>query len=251
MGMGKKRKAPNEERKGRLSTSTISSTSNKQKKMWGGSSRRGASSRASRTPNVNEGAITKMFVDIADEDNPEVANMEGLAKLCEHIGIDPEDVRALVLLWKLGANKKPGQITKQEWIQGCIKLEADSIDKFKNIIPKLDPGFITRDEFKSFYKFAFQFNREGKYRTLDKDIVIDLLDLVLKDRVDSHRIQNFAEFLESSKEEANKKINLDQWSSFLDFCYEYENESLDNYDDEMSAWPILIDDFVEFMKNKK
>lgn len=77
-----------------------------------------------------------------------------------------------------------------------------------------------------------------------------LLDLVLKDRVNPDRIKNFAEFLETNKEEANKKINLDQWSSFLDFCYEYE-DGLDDYDDEMSAWPILIDDFVEYMQNKK
>ena len=82
-------------------------------------------------------------------------------------------------------------------------------------------------------------------------MVISLLDLVLKDRVSAMRVKQFSEFLESSKEESAKKINLDQWSSFLDFCYEYETDDLDDYDEEMSAWPVLIDDFVDYMKNKK
>ena len=82
-------------------------------------------------------------------------------------------------------------------------------------------------------------------------MVISLLDLVLKDRVDPSRVKHFSEFLESNKEESAKKINLDQWSSFLDFCYEYESNDLDDYDEEMSAWPVLIDDFVDYMKNKK
>jgi len=199
--MGKKRRAQVAEQKDHPNN-------RKRNKMWGGSSRsRGSSSRGHhRVSNMNEAAITKMFADIADEANPEIATMEGLAKLCEDIQIDPyEDVRVLVLLWKLGSNKKPGQITKQEWAQGCKKLEVDTIDKLKKLMPTLDPGFITRDEFKSFYKFAFQFNREGTHRTLDKDMVIMLLDLVLKDRINQKRITDFSEFLEQNKEEANKK----------------------------------------------
>ena len=41
--------------------------------------------------------------------------MEGISSLCEKLNLDPlEDIRVLVLLWKLGANEKPAQITKDE-----------------------------------------------------------------------------------------------------------------------------------------
>ena len=47
---------------------------------------------------------------IADEDDPYVAGMEGISSLCEDLGIDPlEDMRILVLLWKMGIKDKPAQ----------------------------------------------------------------------------------------------------------------------------------------------
>ena len=61
-------------------------------------------------------------------------------------------VRVLVLLYKLGANKKPAEINKEEWMTGCNKLKLDSIDKFIGFLPALDIGFMEHDEFKEFYK---------------------------------------------------------------------------------------------------
>ncbi len=77
----------------------------------------------------------------------------GICKLCEQLELDPlEDVRVLVLMWKLGANKKPAEIQKDEWVSGCRKLQLDSIDKFKALLPSLDTGFLERDEFADFFK---------------------------------------------------------------------------------------------------
>ena len=77
----------------------------------------------------------------------------GICKLCEQLNLDPlEDVRVLVLLYKLGANKKPAEISKEEWMTGCNKLQLDSIDKFTSFLPALDTGFMEREEFKDFYK---------------------------------------------------------------------------------------------------
>jgi len=73
-----------------------------------------------------------MFVEIADEDDPTVSSMEGISKLCEQLDLDPlEDIRVLVLLWKLGANEKPAQISKQEVSNdsylGCSFVNANSV----------------------------------------------------------------------------------------------------------------------------
>lgn len=77
----------------------------------------------------------------------------GIYKFAEKIDIDPaEDIRILVLLHKMGANEKPGQITRDEWKKGCEKLEADSIEKFKALLPSLDTGFMVDNEFREFYK---------------------------------------------------------------------------------------------------
>jgi len=226
--------------------------------MWGSSgsnsrqrnrssSARGQSSRAST---VNEAAVLKMFSAYADDEEPNVATMEGICKLAEDIDIDPmEDRRILVLLWKLGAKEKPAQISKQEWSKGCAKLQIDSIDKVKALLPSLDTGFLLEDDFKDFYKFTFQFNREGTHRTLDKELVIGLLKMVLEGRVDEERLSSFAEFLEQLSGEANSRVTLDQWTSFLEFCIECKDIETD-YDEDTSAWPVLLDEYVEYMKSR-
>ena len=85
-------------------------------------------------------------------------NISGICKLCEQLNLDPlEDVRVLVLLWKLGANKKPAEIQKEEFMTGCHKLQVDSIDKFKKTLPALDTGFMDRGEFSDFYKVCNNF----------------------------------------------------------------------------------------------
>ena len=101
-------------------------------------------------------------------------------------------------------------------------------------------------------QFCFQFNRQGTHKTLEKDLVVALLKMCLNnDRVTSHRLDTFCEFLETTKDESYSKITLDQWRSFLDFSQEFPDEgSLMGYDESESAWPVLIDEYVEFMEKK-
>jgi DCN1-like protein 1/2 len=123
--------------------------SKKRQRMWNS----GRPKSKKKPPSIDETAAEKLFQDIADEDDPHVASMEGISKLCDQLELDPlEDIRILVLLWKLGANEKPAQINKDEWMQGCNKLQVDSVDKFQALLPSLDTGFLEQAEFKDFYK---------------------------------------------------------------------------------------------------
>ena len=166
----------------------------------------------------------------------------------EKLGIDAtEDIRILVLLWKMGCNEKPSKMSKNEWMQGCAALQIDSWDKLKSQLPACDTGFLEQQEFKDFYKFCFLFNRQGTHRTLDKDLVVALLKLVLQERIPKDRLETFCTFLE--KNDQYQRITLDQWTSFLDFCYECED--LSNYDESTSAWPVLIDEYVDYMEEQQ
>ena len=72
-----------------------------------------------------------MFDKIADEDDPYVAGMEGISSLCEDLGIDPlEDMRILVLLWKMGIKDKPAQINKEE-----VRALADCVGLIREFLP--------------------------------------------------------------------------------------------------------------------
>jgi len=137
----------------------------KRKRMWGSSSntssskksRRKSSSKSPSSSNgvINETATENIFAELADEEDPTVMEMDGIATLCEKLDLDPEsDIRILVLLWKLGSKEKPAQISKEEFMSGCCQLQVDSIAKFKALLPSLDTGFLDQDEFKDFYKVS-------------------------------------------------------------------------------------------------
>ena len=193
-----------------------------------------------------------------------------------------EDIRILVLLYKLGAKSKPAQISRSEWISGCEKLQLDSLDKLKMLLPSLDLGFMERSEFREFHKvrpcisyfrdypfslhsaclmswrfslttariqFCFKFNLEGTHKTLDKDLVTALVEMTLSDRIGKERLSTFQEFLTTTKDISYDRITLDQWVSFLDFSLECTD--LSEYDEENSAWPVLIDDYVDFSNSMK
>ena len=69
------------------------------------------------------------------------------------------DVRILVLMWKMEAGKdKPAQITRDEWALGCQRLNVDSMEKLKQLLPGLDTGFLESHEFREFYKVGFFFH---------------------------------------------------------------------------------------------
>lgn len=75
-----------------------------------------------------------------------------------------------------------------------------------------------------------------------------LLQVILKDanRFSAERLSSFVSFLEEIDD--YQRIALDQWMSFWDFSLEVKN-CLSDYDEDTSAWPVLIDDYVEFMVN--
>jgi Cullin binding len=78
-------------------------------------------------------------------------------------------------------------------------------------------------------------------------MVVALLNMVLKGRIPDERLDTFCSFVETQT--AYNRITLDQWSSFLDFCFECED--LSTYDEGMSAWPVLIDDYVKYMEDRQ
>lgn len=206
-------------------------------------SNRNMSRRKGRTT-LSKSAITAMFNNIADEDDPSIAGLDGICKFAEKINVDPFESSILVLIHKLGSHAKPGQISREVFTTGCERLQIDSFAKFAELVPSLDMGFMVDNEFRDFYKFSFQFNCEGTYKTLSKDTVTELINMVLKGRIAGDRLSTFIKFLNITKDNSYDRITLDQWMSFLDFSKECTD--LNDYDEAVSAWPVLIDDYVDF-----
>lgn len=199
-----------------------------------------------------------MYAKFADPDDPEVISMEGIEGLCKEVGITDvaEDVRALVLCYKLGActieqagKPKPGCIKKEEFMQAMSKMGKTSVSQIAQLLPTLDPGFMEASEFKTFFSFVHKFSREEntQKKFLDRDFCVALLPIVL-DKNRAPHLDLFVEFLGTLPE--GTKVSADQWSSFLHFN-EAVTVDLNGYDPDNGAWPLILDEYVEWRKNKK
>ena len=80
-------------------------------------------------------------------------------------------------------------------------------------------------------------------------MVVSLVEMTLKDRIDKDRLVTFQEFLRTTKDVSYDRITLDRWLSFLDFSLECKD--LNEYDEAISAWPVLIDDYVDYSTSMK
>lgn len=99
-------------------------------------------------------------------------------------------------------------------------------------------------KFREFYQFAFRYAKSVQQRSLAIDTAIALWELIFGDL--DPRVQVWINFLQDRKQKAVPK---DTWNLFLDFLRSTD-PLYSNYDCE-GAWPVVIDEFVEYAKQNK
>jgi len=180
----------------------------------------------------------------ADESEGELIGPDGIEKFCSDIGLTPDNVLVLLVAWKLGAQTM-GYFTKEEWMSGMRKMNCDSVQKLKTHLPKLKTETNDSTSFKDLYRYSFDFSKEKGQKSMDINTAQAMLLLLMKEKY--QHTEPFVEFLQEKT--PVKVINKDQWMNFLEFC-EAIAPDMSNYD-EMSAWPVLLDEYVSWKKSKQ
>ncbi|KAK3100455.1 hypothetical protein FSP39_020327 [Pinctada imbricata] len=168
---------------------------------------------------------------------------EGMEKFCEDIGVEPENIVMLSLAWKLGAQTM-GFFTKAEWLKGMTELQCDCQRKLQQKLDNLRSYLDDPVRFKNIYRFAFDFARDKDQRSMDIETAKAMLALLLGKHWSL--FPSFNMYLEQSK---YKVINKDQWCNILEFSRSIMSD-LSNYDED-GAWPVLLDEFVEWLKESR
>ncbi|KAJ6863387.1 DCN1-like protein 4 [Populus alba x Populus x berolinensis] len=193
-----------------------------------------------------------------------IIDPEGIEALCSDMNVEHTDIRILMFAWKLKAQRQ-GYFTRlvqrkrlnemdtnlvisdDEWRSGMKALKVDSLSKLKKGLPELEKEVNTPENFQDFYSYAFRYClTEEKQKTVDIESVCELLNLVLGSQFQS-KVDLLIEYLKIQSD--YKAINLDQWMGFLRFCNEISFPDLENYDADL-AWPLILDNFVDWMKEK-
>ncbi|EPS72118.1 hypothetical protein M569_02639, partial [Genlisea aurea] len=190
-----------------------------------------------------------------------LSSPDGIVSLCSDLGVDHTDVRILMLAWTMQAEKQ-GYFTLEEWRKGLKALRADTAVKLKKAVLDLDKTVRKSSSFADFYSYSFKYCfTEEKQKSIDTESICILLDLVLgskfRPQVDSliqylkvpgFIVLSFFFFFQLQTD--YKVINMDQWMGFYRFCSEINFSTLENYDPDL-AWPLILDNFVEWVRSKR
>lgn len=204
------------------------------------SSKRGA--QATATNVFNSKLCISWFHEYTSPDE-DTLGPEGMEKFCEDIGVEPENIVMLSLAYKLDA-KSMGFFTLAEWLKGMTELQCDCILKVRQKLDYLRSLLDDPVQFKNIYRYAFDFARDKDQRSMDIDTAKAMLALLLGRQWPL--FSSFHLFLDQSK---YKVINKDQWCNVLEFSRTILPD-LSNYDED-GAWPVLLDEFVEWFKDQR
>lgn len=191
----------------------------------------------------NQKRCLTWFREYTTPDDPDTLGPEGMEKFCEDIGVEPENVVMLVLAYKMQA-RQMGFFTQTEWLKGLSELQCDSISKLQIKLDYLRNQLNDQHVFKGIYRYAYDFARDKDQRSMDMETAKAMLQLLLGKHWPLY--SQFSQFLEQSK---YKVINKDQWCNILEFSRTISND-LSNYDVD-GAWPVMLDEFVEWLKASK
>lgn len=162
--------------------------------------------------------------------------------LFDALDVDPVDITALIFAWKLNA-QVPFEFSHSEFVSGCVALKVDSLDELKNLIPRLKDYLGSLTDFRSFYMYAFEYNKPPENRSLPIETARQLFPILLEGRF--RHLDLWMDFLQNRK----LAISKDTYSLLLDFAVTIDDD-MSNFDEENGAWPVLLDEFVDFAKPK-
>ncbi|KAL8272693.1 hypothetical protein Esti_003397 [Eimeria stiedai] len=189
-----------------------------------------------------------------------VIKEEGLERLSDDLGAGLDDLFFLIFAFHCGCRTQ-GVILKADFLRGLRSLHVDTLESLKATVqPLREALFKDVQQLRKVYSYAFTYSLEPLQKQLPTELAVAYWRLILEP-LDWSLYNPFLHYIECVS--ALPSITKDVWLMVLEFVLtsqrqpgqaETAEENIDrvlqDYEDD-GAWPLVIDNFVEWMRDER
>ncbi|KAF2809230.1 DUF298-domain-containing protein [Mytilinidion resinicola] len=212
---------------------------------------------ASAPSGSSKSGLNKVFDKYRDDKTtPDTIGVTGMMSYLNDIKVELEDIGMLAVS-EIIQCPTMGEMTREGFTEGWSAYNCDTVDKqkshMKNLLKTLPSN---KDTFTRIYKYTYNIGRTGNQKSVQLDTAIEYWKVLFGSasspvRWNSHANPWLDWWVEFLTTKWKKSVNKDVWNETLKFAnMTLEDESLGFWTEE-SSWPSVVDEFVEWVKEKR
>ncbi|AOW07726.1 defective in cullin neddylation protein 1 [Yarrowia lipolytica] len=194
------------------------------------------------TPQVDLSGASKVFDKYRNADSDEI-DLDGTIQYITDLGLSLEEPTVLAVAMTAGS-PSVGTFTRKPFVEGWAAIGGDTLPAQQKLCRSFAESMTSLNaDFQKIYKFTYGFLLQEGQRVLPQETAVDYWRLLL-----TGKYEHLDKWLSFVTEKYKRNISRDAWNMLYEFMlFQAKDPSLESYDED-GAWPSVIDEYVEFLK---